>query len=113
MARYYVLNSAVITAPGTYRYRLVSAEEAREWYHRHKPESTIGYQQTADALGAIVGDTIAVNRTTITMEPGDAALVFRIVLPPGSPRIQPGDKGAIEQVLLEKHYEIGILERVD
>lgn len=113
MPRYYLLNSAVITAPGTYRYRLVTAEEAREWYHRHKPESTIGYQQTADALAGIVGKPVPVNRTTIQMQPGDAALVFRIVLPPGSPRIQAGDKGAIERVLLEQHYEIGILERLE
>jgi hypothetical protein len=40
---------------------------------------------------------LPVNRITIKMEPGDEALVFRLVLPPGTPRIDPKDKGAIAQ----------------
>jgi hypothetical protein len=37
--------------------------------------------------------------------------VFRLVLPPGSPRIAPGDKGALGRALLARHYELGILRR--
>jgi hypothetical protein len=112
--RKYILNSAVITAPGTYVYRLISPEEAKQWYFAEpKPESTIGYEETAAALSQILGVPISVNRKTIVMEPGDEALVFRLVLPPGSPRIDPKDKGQIAQHVKAGHWELGLLKRVE
>ncbi len=45
----YILNSAVITSPGEYRYRLINADEARKWAEGGFL-STVGYEQTADAL---------------------------------------------------------------
>jgi len=108
----WLLNSAVITAPGKYKYRLVCPVQAREWYEAG-PEviSTIGYEETAIALGVLLGTPIVVNRHTIRMEPGDQALVFRLALPPGSPRIAPGDKGALGQAVLAGHFELGVLIR--
>lgn len=111
MARY-LLNSAVITAPGTYRYRLVSREEASRWMAEGDYTSAIGYEQTAEALAKISGLPVPVNRVTVKMEPGDEALVFRIALPEGHPRIDPKDKGALENVLREGYYELGVLERL-
>jgi hypothetical protein len=107
----YLLNSAVLTAPGRWLYRLVTPDEARAWYAAGLVVSTIGYAETAEALGQILGMDVPVDRRTIRMEPGDEALVFRLVLPPGSPRIAPGDKGALGRALLAKHYELGILRR--
>ncbi|GIV51865.1 MAG: hypothetical protein KatS3mg038_3117 [Candidatus Kapaibacterium sp.] len=54
MARY-LLNSAVITAPGLYRYSLIDVEQAKRWLDGGDPPlSTIRYEQTAVALGMLV-----------------------------------------------------------
>lgn len=61
--------------------------------------------------GELLGVEIAVDRRTIQMQPGDEALVFRLALPPGTPRIDPRDKGALGRALIAGHYELGILRR--
>lgn len=108
----YLLNSAVITAPGRYDYRLVNQAEAREWASMERLVSTIGYEQTAEALSQILGFTVPVDRRTITMNPGDEALVFRLAFPPGAPRIDPADKGRLKQAVLDGHFELGLLVRL-
>jgi len=107
----YLLNSAVITAEGTYAYQRVSVEEARAWYTSGPVVSTIGYAETAAFAAELLGKPVAVNRRTIQMAVGDEALVVRIVLPPGSARIDPRDKGAIGRLMLEGHFELGLLRR--
>jgi hypothetical protein len=108
----YFLNSAVITAPGRYDYRLVTPQEAREWASRGPVRSTIGYEETAIALAELLKMPVAVDRKTIQMAPGDEALVFRLALPPGTPRIDPKDKGALGRAILAGHYELGLLVRL-
>jgi hypothetical protein len=109
----YSLNSAVITAPGLYRYALVTEEEARRWWAQGPVVSTIGYAETAAALSEMLGVTVQVDRRTVTMEPEDEALVFRLVLPPGAARIDPRDKGRLGEILRSGAIEIGLLRRVD
>lgn len=108
----YILNSAVLTAQGTFRYTHVSREEAQAWFSAGPVVSTIGYQETAEALSQLLGSSVDVNRVTIQMQPGDSALVFRLALPPGSPRIDPKDKGRLGQEILAGHFELGLLERL-
>ena len=110
--RKYYLNSAVITAEGVYEYRLVDKDEAREWASGESPISTVGYEQTAVALGEILRQTVEVCRKNIKMETGDEALVFRLVFPPGTGRIDPRDKGALDDLVMRGCYEIGILKKV-
>lgn len=106
----YILNSAVITAPGTYEYRLITPAEALAWLHAGKWESTIGYQETAEALSKISQIQIPVNRKTITMQGGDEALVFRLVFPQGY-RPDPSKKGEMGIDFILKNSEIGIMRR--
>ena len=108
----YILNSAVITAPGDYRYRLLTTEEAREWAEGGPWISTVGYEQTAEALSLLLGQPVPVDRRVIVMVPGDEALVFRLVFPPGTPRIDPADKGRLREEVLAGHFELGLLMRV-
>jgi hypothetical protein len=109
----YILNSAVITAPGIYTYELIGPEKARDWFGDGSDVlSTIGYEETALALSEILGRPVPVNRVTVKMQPGDEALVFRLVLPPGSPRIDPKDKGQIAKHVKAGHWELGLLVRV-
>lgn len=111
---YYILNSAVITSPGSYRYRLGTVEEAQEFLCQEpRPITTIGYEETAQALSRLTGLPVAVNRRQIAMEPGDRALVFRLVFPPGTPRIGKDDKGHLTPEYVERHCEIGFLERLE
>jgi hypothetical protein len=108
----YILNSAVITSPGIYAYRLVSPDEARAWAQAGPFISTIGYAETAAFAAELLGVPVPTNRTTVRMEPDDEALVVRIVLPPGSSRIDPADKGRLGRLILEGHFELGLLTRL-
>jgi hypothetical protein len=108
----YFLNSAVITAPGTYSYQLMSLDKAKEWA-TDDVVSTIGYEQTAEALSKILGIHVPTSRMTISMGVGDEAIVFRLVFPPGTPRIDPSDKGRLSQAIIDGHYELGLLVRVN
>jgi hypothetical protein len=104
----YLLNSAVITTPGRYNYRLVSVHNARAWYMAGPVESTIGYQETAEALSVILGLPVEINRRMVRMEPGDEALVFRLTVRLADPSV----KGRInDPKWLLQHSEIGLLVR--
>jgi len=61
----YLLNSAVITTPGVYEYYIITPEQARAWYGNGADIiSTIGYEETANALSLLLGSPVAVNRVT-------------------------------------------------
>lgn len=103
----YVLNSAVVTTPGNYNYRLISPDKAKEWLKNNEWESTVSYLQTADALNALTGIIIPVNKKNIRMRKGDEALVFRLRARLDRPEF----KGKIDVKFVLKHCEIGILKK--
>ncbi|MCC6744603.1 MAG: DUF1874 domain-containing protein [Acidobacteria bacterium] len=107
----YLLNSAVITAPGEYSYRLLTADEARGLVGAREFVSTIGYAETAEALSLLLGTPVPVNRTQCRFEPGDTGLIFRLVFPPGTPRVDPGAKGRLSLEFVLANSEIGLLTR--
>jgi hypothetical protein len=45
------------------------------------------------------------------METGDRAVVFRLVFPSGSQRIDPKDKGSLGKHLLAGNFELGLLTK--
>ncbi|HOL44681.1 MAG TPA: DUF1874 domain-containing protein [Methanoregulaceae archaeon] len=103
----YVLNSAVITTPGKYTYRLISNEEIKEWLMRGPFESTLGYQETATALSVLTGIPIGVNRRMVQFRVGDEALVFRLTCRLDDPRL----KGYVGEDFILDHCEAGILRK--
>ena len=112
----YLLNSAVITAPGFYRYRLVTIAEARANWGRGQVnwQSTIGYATTAELLSALLGVPVAVNSVPCTMQPGDEALVCRFA--PGQRldrRLKSGQEGRAwaEEQFIAGNFELGVLRR--
>ena len=109
----YILNSAVITAPGRYDYRLLSLPDARRWIEAGPYRSTIRYPDTAFALASLLGRDVEARNETITMQPGDEALVFRLVFPPGAGRVEPGSKGRLIRAYILENCEIGLLRRVE
>lgn len=82
-AKRYLLHTAIITGPGLYRYQFLGLKEAREWIKANSPESYISprYRETAQALEALTGYKVAVRSDLINLQPGDAALVFRLTVP--------------------------------
>jgi hypothetical protein len=107
----YILNSAVITAEGTYKYLHITPAEAITWLHEVDWESMIGYPETAEALSKISKIQIPVNRKVITMQPGDEALVFRLVFPQGY-RPDPVQKGSMGLEFILTNCELGLLRRI-
>jgi hypothetical protein len=74
----YLLNTPALTAYGEYRFEgPLDPDEARE---RISGEfvSAIGYEATAALLSKLLRRIVLVDRIAITMQPGDAALVFRL-----------------------------------
>lgn len=104
----YVLNSAVITEPGTYTYTMTDAAGAGAWIAEGAFESTIGYQETADALATVLGVHVPVDRRQIRMQAGDEALVFRLTVRLADPSV----KGRLgDPAWIVANSEIGILRR--
>lgn len=103
----YILNSAVITAPGVFEYKHITPAEALTWLQKSGWESTIGYPETAEALQRISSIKIPVNRKQIIMHLGDEALIFRLTKRLDDPSI----KGAVGVNTILNNCEIGILRR--
>lgn len=108
----YILNSAVITAPGLFEYKLITLAEAVDWLHAGEWESTVGYPETAGALQRISGIVIPVCRRTIVMQVGDEAIVFRLVFPQGY-RPDPAQKGTMGLKFILENCEIGLLRMLE
>lgn len=100
----YLLNSAVITGPGTYTYRLATPDEAVTWLRSGGWVSRIGYPATADHIKALSGIRPDLNREATAMQPGDEALVVRLKY-----RVKnPGKKSTYRPGL--EDWEYGILQ---
>lgn len=106
----YILNSAVITSPGTYVYEEITQNAMKAWIVNEDWESTVGYAETAVALSMITDVVIPVNRKLIRMHVGDEALVFRIQFP--RHRIESASKGMMSVGYILSHCEHGLLRRV-
>lgn len=106
----FVFSSAVLTAPGTYRYRIISLPEARQWITGGPYHSTVRYRETARALSALVGRPIETRDEQVKMQPGDEALIFRLVFPPGTRGLPTDQKGKVSVQFILDHCELGVLE---
>ena len=104
---YYVLNSAVITGPGVYKYRLASPEEVKSWLRARNWVSRVGYVATIEHIKQLTGIQLSLSREETRMEPGDQALVVRLKY-----RLQdPTQKGQWQPGT--EDWEYGILTRIE
>ena len=98
-----VMNSAVITNYGTYRYSPLSAREAARLLAGGFM-SAVGHPEAARAASEILGIEIPMNRIEVRMEPGERAVVVRLKSrPPAGAEVHAGPE----------EYEVGLLERLD
>jgi hypothetical protein len=104
----YLLNSPIITGDGTYVYRTISVEDAQEIIREHIScwESAIGHASTAQLLYHILDADVTVNRISVDLQPGDAAIVLRL-----GQRLPEGTLLTVEQ-LKDIKYTLGLLIRI-
>jgi hypothetical protein len=105
MAKKYVLNAAVMTSTGTYKYEIIDDKTAQAWFAAN-PDwiSMIGYPEAIQALKTLCGISVPLNRVSVDFEDGDEALVFRL-----SHRVDPGRKGKLGIDYQIQNHEFGIL----
>lgn len=99
----YIMNSAVITSPGVYEYRLLTVTEAREWLAKGPTKSLVGYPDTARFIERVLGVKVELSREQVILEHGDEALIVRLKY-----RVQdPGQKGQFTP--RDEDFEIGLV----
>lgn len=82
----YLLNAPVISAYGDYRLEGPLALDSARSFAAQGAHSAIGHDGTADFLAARLGVPVPCRRDAIRMQPGDQALVLRLLtrLPEGT-----------------------------
>lgn len=109
----YVINSAVITTPGHYTYRLITPQYARLMMNSMKTPwiSTIGYEASAEGFNQVVKpkEPITMNRINMNFKPGDKAIVFRL-----KRRVEaPENKSKVPLEYILENYELGLLRMIE
>lgn len=103
----YLLNSAVITQPGTYSYRLITSVDAGLWLARPGWVSRVGYPANARFLESLVpGIHVPLSREATAMEAGDEALVVRLKYRLEDPTVKKGYEPKPDD------WEFGLLRRI-
>ena len=102
----FVLNSPVLTSYGEWRFTgPIQREDARTRIGTNF-QSTVGHEGSAAFLSRFLDLVVPMNRVTITMEPGDVALVLRIKAR------MPEGRVLTEEEFAAIPFELGWLERL-
>lgn len=92
----YLLNAAVITAPGTYVYKVVRRADMVRLLQDKTWESRIGYPETARHVESLCGLLPELSREPVVMAPGDEALVVRLKYRLSNPALKAAWKPSLD-----------------
>lgn len=56
-------------------FTLLTVEQASAWVREHAPRSCVGHADTAALVSALLGTSVALNRVSTSLRPGDKLLV--------------------------------------
>lgn len=74
----YLLNTPILTAYGDFRFAGPIAPDEAQRRLQDGFESAIGHAEAAAFLSALLGIEVPTNRISVSMQPGDSALVLRL-----------------------------------
>ena len=104
---HYLINSPILSSYGEWHFSgPISVVQARKWLNAMQFVSAIGHQDSARLLSDLLNVDISVNRIQITMQPGDEALVLRLLKRP------PEGKVLNFKELIDAPFELALLKRV-
>ena len=102
----YLLNTPVLTTYGDYRFEGPLALEAARAFAAQGAQSAIGHAGSADFLSQCLGVAVPCQREAIRMQPGDRALVLRLL------QRQPEGVLLDAEALAKTPHEFGLLTRL-
>lgn len=104
---FYILNTPILTEYGTYNFVRITVDMAKEMVNDYteKFTSAVGHQGTAEIISRLLNVNVPMNRVAIKMQPGDSAIVFRLL-----ERLPEGKILSAEELDVIP-YEFGLLER--
>lgn len=107
-----LLNAAILTSYGTFRFEPISLERARELVQEFqrpgkRVQSAIGHQSTADLLTVLLGIPVQKDRMELNQTVEDLALVFKLSRRP------PEGKVLTREEIEEIGYEFGLMTRLE
>jgi len=101
-----LLNAAILTAYGTFDYKLISLVEAKQIVREaDEVQSAIGHSSTAEILSELLEFPVDKNRFEYKQKTGETALIFRLKQRP------PEGKILSHEEIEEIGYEFGVLKR--
>lgn len=102
-----LLNAAVLTANGTFKLSNITLEDVKNMLTEENIMSAIGHNATADIMTELIGITIPANRIQARQEPGQNAIIFKLLRRPEEGKIL--NREEIEEI----GYEFLLLERFE
>lgn len=102
----YLLNTPVLTTHGDYRFEGPLALEAARAFAAQGAHSAVGHKATARFLSQCLGVAVPCQRDAIRMQPGDQALVLRLL------ERQPEGVLLDAEALAAAPHEFGLLTRL-
>ena len=86
MVKTTILNTSILTNFGSYEYKPLTLEEAKELISQGF-ESAVGHSSTCEILTQLLGVNIQMNRINYSQEVGEVALIFKLEGRPEEGRI--------------------------